>query len=43
MVGTDPTALAATAAILFIVAFGARWVPARRATRIDPLDAIRAE
>jgi len=43
MVGTDPTALAATAAALFIVALIACWVPARRATKVNPLDAIRTE
>jgi predicted permease len=43
MVATDPAALAGTAAALFLVALFACWVPARRATRINPLDAIRIE
>jgi predicted permease len=43
MVGADPAALAITAATLFAVAIFACWVPARRAAKVNPLDAIRTE
>jgi len=41
--GRDPLVLAATAALLALIAFTACYVPARRATRVDPLAAIRYE
>ena len=43
MVASDPRSLAATAAVLFAVAMIACLLPAWRASKVSPLDAIRAE
>ncbi len=39
----DPATFTAAALVLTLVALGAHWVPIRRALRIDPASALRAE
>jgi len=39
----DPLTLTAVAAVLLVTGLVASWVPARRATRVDPLVALRYE
>jgi putative ABC transport system permease protein len=39
----DPTTFIAVPAILLVVAALAAWVPARRAARVPPAEALRAE
>jgi predicted permease len=41
--GSDPIALAAAAAVLIATALVASWLPARRASRTDPMVALRQE
>jgi putative ABC transport system permease protein len=40
---TDPLTFSAVAAMLLATAVFAAWIPARRATRVDPMIALRYE
>ena len=41
--GTDPITFAVIAALLTMVALLACWLPARKAARVEPLEALRHE
>jgi predicted permease len=43
LTGSDPLVLAASAIVLSMVAFGAGLIPAERASRVDPMHALRYE
>jgi predicted permease len=40
---SDPATLAAAAAVMLLAALASAWIPARRASRIDPMAALRHE
>jgi predicted permease len=40
---THPPTIAMAAVLLLVIAMGAAWIPARRATAVDPMTALRGE
>jgi ABC-type antimicrobial peptide transport system permease subunit len=43
LTATDPVSLTAAAGLMMIVAMVAGWVPAMRASRVEPMEALRHE
>ncbi|ACB75159.1 ABC transporter permease [Opitutus terrae] len=43
LVSNDPLAIAAVTLLLGVIALAACWLPARKALRVNPIDALRAE
>jgi ABC-type antimicrobial peptide transport system permease subunit len=41
--GSDPFVMVGVASLLSVVAFGTGYLPARRASRVDPVDALKYE
>jgi ABC-type lipoprotein release transport system permease subunit len=41
--GTDPMSLTAAVLLLLVIATAAGYFPARRASRVDPMEALRCE
>ncbi len=39
----DPAVFLAIALVLISATLGASWIPARRATQVDPIEALRCE
>jgi ABC-type lipoprotein release transport system permease subunit len=39
----DPPTFVAVVGVLVLVALAASWLPARRATRVDPITALKAD
>jgi ABC-type antimicrobial peptide transport system permease subunit len=40
---TDPVVLGAVSALLAVIALAASWGPAYRASRVDPVESLRAQ